>query len=346
MNFDVIDFSNKAMWNEIVKNGEVYYQWQYVDAFFKNGDGIPKLAFAELNGEYIYNVFLVRDIAKDLNLDEEKYNCFDIITPYGYGGTYTKSNNKDLVIYFFRSFEQYCQQNKIIAEFIRFNPLLNNYELYNNDEYKLENISKTVYIKLDDPEQIWNDMEGRCRTSIRKAQKNNLVIKSGFDRETLEEFINIYQETMKRDSADEYYFFNDDFFESILNNLKSFAKIYTVYYNGKAINSSIIMFNGKNAHYHLSGTLSEYMKLGANNYALYEIALDLCKMGYEKFHLGGGYGGDNSPLFKFKMSFNKFGELDFYIGKKIWNNEIYLKLCKELNIDQETNFFPAYRRGE
>ena len=63
------------------------------------------------------------------------------------------------------------------------------------------------------------------------------------------------------------------------------------------------MFNGKNAHYHLSGTLSEYMKLGANNYALYEIALDLCKMGYEKFHLGGGYGGDNSPLFKFKMSF-------------------------------------------
>lgn len=343
MNFNVIDFNDKATWSKIVKNREVYYQWQYVDAFYENGDGIPQLAYAEHNGEYIYNVFFIRDIAKDLNLDKKIYPYYDIITPYGYGGVDANTKNTELINFFFKNYEKYCIDNNIISEFIRLNPLLDNFKFY-NDQFEIKNISKTVYIKLDNSEQIWNDMEGRCRTSIRKAQKNNLEIKSGFNKEFLEEFINIYRETMNRDNADMYYFFNDNFFESILNNLGDFAKIYTVYYEGKAINSSIIMFNGENAHYHLSGTLSDYMRLGANNIALYEIALDLCKMGYKRFHLGGGYGGDDSPLLKFKKSFNKYGELDFYIGKKIWKQNEYDKICNEKNIIEKGDFFPAYRK--
>lgn len=259
-------------------------------------------------------------------------------------GIDSTTNNDELKKFFFYNFKNYCFNKKIVSEFIRLNPLLNNYKLYNS-EYEIINISKTVYMKLDNSEQIWNDLESRCRNTIRKAQKNNLVIKSGFDKKMLEEFINIYNETMNRDNAESYYLFNKAFFESIFNNLKKFAKIYTVYFEDKAINSSIIMFNGKNAHYHLSGTLSEYMSLGANNFALYEIALDLCNMGYKKFHLGGGYGGDSSPLLKFKKSFNKNGELDFYIGKRIYNIEIYNKLCALRNIDNTESFFPAYRKG-
>lgn len=344
MNFNVIDFNDKTTWKKIVNDRDIYYQWQYVDAFYKNGDGIPRLSYAEQNGSYVYNVFFIRDIARDLNLDKRKYPYYDITTPYGYGGVDTNNDkNKELLQYFFENHKKYCIENNIISEFIRLNPLLNNFKLYNN-EYNIQNISKTVYIKLDTLEQIWNDMEGRCRTAIRKAQKNNLVVKSGFNKKFLDEFLEIYKETMTRDSADKYYFFNKEFFKSILNNLSNFAKIYTVYYEEKPINSSIIMFNGENAHYHLSGTLSDYMKLGANNIALYEIALDLCKMGYKKFHLGGGYGGNDSPLLRFKKSFNKFGETDFYIGKKIWNDEIYNKICKEKEIDQDGGFFPMYRR--
>lgn len=343
MKFNVIGFENKEEWAKVVKNREIYYQWQYIDAFAKNGDGVPKLAYATENGEYIYNVFFVRDIAKDLNLNKNEYSYYDIITPYGYGGVDSNSENSELKKFFFENYKKYCSANKIISEFIRLNPLLQNYKMYNSD-FDIKNISKTVYMKLESPEQIWNDMESRCRNTIRKAQNNNLVVRSGFNKELLDEFVNIYKETMSRDSANEYYFFNEEFFISILENLGDFAKIYTVYYEGKPINSSIIMYNGENAHYHLSGTLSEYMKLGANNIALYEIALDLCKMGYKKFHLGGGYGGDSSPLLKFKKSFNKFGELDFYIGKRIYNSEAYSELCKLKNIDMNEAYFPAYRK--
>ena len=199
-------------------------------------------------------------------------------------------------------------------------------------------------MKLDNPEQIWNDMEGRCRTSIRKALNNNLVVRSGFSREMFDEFKKIYLETMKRDDADEYYYFNEKFFDSIYENLGGFAKVFTVYLNDIPISSSIVMFNGTSAHYHLSGTLSEYMKFGANNLVLYRIALELCENGCKTFHLGGGYGGDSSPLLKFKRSFNKFGDLDFYIAKKIYNQKMYDYLCAEKDVVVDSTFFPAYRK--
>lgn len=343
MKFEVIGFEDKQLWEKITKNGEIYYQWQYMDAFEKNSDGIPKLAYAEKDNKYVYNAFFVRNIEKDLNLETDKANYFDIITPYGYGGIFCTNKDKELLEYFFKEFENYCKNNKIVSEFVRLSPFLSNYSNYDN-RYDIKNISKTVYMKLDNSEQIWNDLESRCRNTIRKAQKNNLVIKSGFNKEKMDEFIQIYNETMKRDNADGYYFFKNDFFDSILENLKNFARIYTVYYENKPISSSIILYNGKSAHYHLSGTLSEYMNLGANNLSLYEIALDLCDRGYKSFHLGGGYGGDNSPLLKFKKSFNKFGELDFYIGKKIWNKDQYNRLCKQRGINEVDGFFPAYRK--
>ena len=345
MNFEVIGFENKEKWEEITKDREVYYQWQYLDAFYKIGDGIPKLAYAKDAKDVVLTVFFLRDISKDLNLDNNKYNYYDITTPYGYGGVDINANNNELLNYFFEQFEKYCIENNIVSEFIRLCPFTNNYKNYNN-KYELINISKTVYIKLDNPDQIWNDMEGRSRTTIRKALSNNLDIKSGFSREMLDEFIKIYRDTMSRDDADNYYFFNDEFFNSIYENLGKFAKIYTVYLDKKPISSSIIMFNGTSAHYHLSGTLSKYMKYGANNFGLYKIALDLCENGCKTFHLGGGYGGDNSPLLKFKRSFNKFGDLDFYIGKRIYNQEAYDKLCSIRNIEDKSGFFPAYRKED
>ena len=344
MKFEVIGFENKEKWEKVTSEKEIYFQWEYVDAFFKNGDGIPKLAYASKDNEYVFYVFLLRNISKDLNLDEEKYNYYDIVTPYGYGGVDSTTENQKLFDYFFEQFEIYCSDNNIVSEFIRFNPLLNNQNYYNHDKYDIRNISKTVHVKLDNDEQIWNDFESRCRNTIRKAQKNNLTVDCGFDKERLNEFIKIYKETMERDNANTYYFFNDEFFDSILTNLQKYANIYTIYYNEKPISSSIILFNGENAHYHLSGTLTEYLSLGANSIGLYEISLDLCKKGYKKFHLGGGYGGDSSPLLKFKRSFNKFGDLDFYIGKRIYNLEVYKRLCELKNISMEESYFPAYRK--
>ena len=346
MEFETIDFNNKAKWSEITKDREVYYQWQYIDAFQKRGDGTPILAYASDGAETVVNVFFLRDINEDLKIELEK-QCFDIATPYGYGGVDYKGNNKQLLNFFFEKLEEYCKKENIVSEFIRLCPFTDNYKNYEGGhDYIINRISKTVNMKLESPEQIWNDMEGRCRCAIRKAQKNNLVVKSGFTEQQMVEFKKIYYDTMSRDKADDYYFFDDEFFDSVLKNLADFANIYTVYLDKTPISSTIVIYNGDSAHYHLSGTLSGYMTYGANNLILYEIAKDLCEKGYKSFHLGGGYGGDTSSLFMFKKSFNKYGALDFYIGKKIYNRDEYDKICKMVNVSKEEEFFPAYRKGE
>ena len=92
MKFRVIDFDNKSEWEEVTKNREVYYQWQYVDAFYKIGDGIPKLAYAQHDKEYVFVLFLLRNIGKDLGIDDALY-YYDITTPYGYGGWLIEGEN-------------------------------------------------------------------------------------------------------------------------------------------------------------------------------------------------------------------------------------------------------------
>ncbi len=350
MEFNVINFSNKDSWKEIIKEKEIYYQWEYIDAFYKNGDGEPFLVYAKHKDNYVFNVCLKRDISSEKQfkqiLTENTY--FDISTPYGYGGVDIIGNKDDeLLKYYFNEFYRYCKVNNIISEFVRLNPLTDNYELYRDTDYEIINIAKTIYIKLESEEQIWNDMESKCRNKIRKAEKNGLIVKTGYDEKMFKEFVKLYIETMKRDNAEEYYFFKPDFFESIYNNLKDYATIYTTYLDDKPINSILVIFCGNNVHYHLSGTDSAYMNLGANNLTLYKIAVDMQKKEYKKFHLGGGYGGDQSPLLTFKKAFNKNGLLDFYIGKKIFDEGTYKKLVelrtKEKEFSENSSFFPLYR---
>lgn len=349
--FEVIDFSKKEKWNDILKDKiEVYYKWQYISAFKTCGDGYPYLAYLKKGDTIIYNTFFKRNIL-DMNEFLNKINkpeMFDIVTPYGYGGIdIIGEYDESLLEQFHFYFNEYCEKNNIVSEFIRMSPLRNNYRFYENTNYEVLNISNTIHMKLENEKQIWDDMESRSRNVIRKALKNNVEIKKGFNIEMLEEFKTIYYSTMEKDNAEAYYFFDNEFFNDFYNNMENNAFIITAYLDKTPISSSLIMYSSDNGHYHLSGTLKEYLSYGANNLILYESALELLNKNCKRFHLGGGYGGDSSPLLKFKKSLNKFGKSEFYIGRKIYNQLIYDELVdlrkKEKDFNKDSGFFPLYR---
>lgn len=69
---------------------------------------------------------------------------------------------------------------------------------------------------------------------------------------------------------------------------------------------------------------------------------------YSFLHLGGGVGGQQDALYKFKKGFSA-DDYSFYTVRLITNNNIYRKLCSDLNftdveIDDISNFFPLYRK--
>lgn len=348
--FLIVDFRDKEIWDSLIcEDADIYYKWQYVDAFRVIGDGEPFLAYYESGNSKLYNVFLKRDISNHefykARINDSLY--YDITTPYGYGGI-VLNGEENIVKEYQLLFDEYCIKNNIICEFVRLNPLSNNFKYYMDTHYECIKLSTTVYIQLESEIKIWDDFKSSCRNKIRKAQNNDIEIKSGFDSKFMDEFKEIYYRTMDRDKGTNYYYFENGFFDSILKNLNKNGRIYTAYYNEKPISSILILFSGKNAHYHLGGSLNDYMKLGANNILLYSAACDLVNMGYSKLHLGGGYGGGDSTLLRYKKSFNPNGIADFYICKRVYDLDVYNHLIdlrkSDDKFDLNSSYFPLYRQ--
>ena len=78
----------------------------------------------------------------------------------------------------------------------------------------------------------------------------------------------------------------------------------------------------------------------------YAITLWGKENGYNVIHNGGGRtNSEEDSLYKFKKQFAQNTKFDFYIGKNIWNQDIYKKLCDYKKVDINEEFFPAYRKG-
>lgn len=101
-------------------------------------------------------------------------------------------------------------------------------------------------------------------------------------------------------------------------------------------------------HYHLSATDPDFYRFAANNAILNFAAEYANKNGIKWLHLGGGLTGNaDDRLFKFKHSFGRKDEnlKDFYIGKIIFNKEVYELFCEKAKENNTFNegFFPQYR---
>jgi lipid II:glycine glycyltransferase (peptidoglycan interpeptide bridge formation enzyme) len=101
-----------------------------------------------------------------------------------------------------------------------------------------------------------------------------------------------------------------------------------VYLKAKLISAALFLYYGIYGHYHLAASLEEYDSCCPNNFLVYNAALYLKKKGIQLLHLGGGSSPDEqNSLFKFKKRFsNKF--FDFFIGKMIFDQTVYKKLCQ------------------
>jgi hypothetical protein len=349
----IITLEESDKWDSIVKSFssyDVYYLSGYTKAFKLHGDGEPTLFYYHDEDIRAINVVMIRDIAMDKRFIDklENQSLFDITTPYGYGGFIIEGNpNARNYKKINEEYSEYCRSKNIISEFVRFHPVLENSRL-NNEIYEVIDLGKTITMDLISKEQIWNDLSSKNRNVIRKAIKSGVKVYWGRSPELIDAFIPLYNATMNKDEATDYYYFNKEFYKSVLEDLRYNSLIFYALYNQKVISMSMILFGNENMHYHLSASDREHQNLAATNLLLYEAACWGCENGYKLFHLGGGLGSKEDSLFKFKKAFNKNSETYFSIGKKIFDQEKYDELIEirlqEDEFDTDTTFFPKYRK--
>lgn len=342
----MISIDQAEQWDAIVKTFveyDVYYLSGYVKAFQLHGDGEPLLFYYEEEALRGINVVMKRDIAKDPHfadtLPENTY--FDFATPYGYGGWLLEGDGDPSPL--FTAYESWCQKNRIVSEFVRFHPVLENH-LFAAGTYDVIALGGTIAMDLSSEETIWANITSKNRNMIRKAQKNGVRIFSGRNPALFETFREIYNATMDKDHAAEYYYFAPEFYESVLSDLPHNAQIFYAQLPDETIIAASIMLaaNGR-LNYHLSGSRREHQNLAPTNLLLYEAALWGCTNGCKTFHLGGGVGSGEDSLYQFKKSFYRKEPCQYHIGKKIFDLDNYQKLV-DLRTDlPESGFFPRYR---
>lgn len=344
MALTVYNLDQFEQWDAIVHSFEkydVYWLSGYVKGFHIHGDGMPLLFFYDDAKTRGINVVMKRDIAEygqfRGRISEGQY--FDFATPYGYGGWLIEGENPEKL---FEEYNTWMKNNRIISEFVRFHPMLQN-QLFCKDFYDVIPLGEVVHMDLSDEETIWSNFISKNRNMIRKALKNDIRIYNGRFPEVFERFRLIYNATMDKDNAEEYYYFGERFYKSILEDLPQNAQIFWAEKDGKTIAASIMLSANGKMNYHLSGSLKEYSSLAPTNLLLYKAALWGWANGYKTLYLGGGVGSGEDTLFKFKRAFYK-GDLNrFYIGKRVYCKELYDQLLRMRQNIKNPGFFPEYR---
>ena len=339
----IINLDNSDKWNEIVTSFseyDIYYLSGYVRAFQIHGDGAPTLLYYEENGLRAIYVFMKRNTAIE--------NIFDSVTPYGYGGVlFEGDTNDENLRHFYESYVQAMKDEHIVDNFVRYHPVLAN-AIPMKEISTVIDLGQTITLDLSSPETIWENITSKNRNTIRKAEKNGIEIHHGHTWEELKQFIPIYKATMQKDNAEEYYYFEEEFYRSILTDLEGHWELFYATLNGQMIATSIMLFANNKMHYHLSGSVFEYRNLAPSNLLLYKAALWGYEQGFKSFHLGGGVGSGEDNLYKFKAAFNRNSNFRFSIGKEIFDDNIYKKLVdirqkEDAAFNPESHYFPLYR---
>lgn len=341
----VLALEQASQWDAVVrsfKKYDVYYLSGYVKAFQLHGDGEPLLFCYEDDGLRGINVVMKRDIAKDPRfagkLPEDTW--FDFATPYGYGGWLLEGEGDPTPL--FAAYEAWCQKRNIVSEFVRFHPVLGNHA-HMERFYEVVPLGGTIAIDLTSPEGIWTNLSSQNRGRIRKAKKGGVQVYHGRCPELYETFRELYNATMTKDHATDYYYFSPAFYESILNDLPQNAQVFYAQVDGTVIAAYIILAANGQLHYHLGGSRQDYLDLAPNNLLMYEIALWGCANGCKTLHLGGGVGSGEDSLYRFKKSFYRGEPCRYHIGKKIFLPDIYQELTARRGDLPEGGFFPRYR---
>lgn len=336
--------SEDTRWDQYVdqlpkESRDIYFTEQYCRLYERMSGGAAELFVYEKDE----NIAIYPYIKRKIQDETLKETCYDIETPYGYGGPVAKKREEAFLHEFELAFLSYCQKENIIAEFIRFHPFLENEHFFAENIEVLHN-RFTVWTDLNKTtDEIWmQELSSTCRNRIRKCEKNGLAVEISED---YDEFMDIYNQTMNKVGAGKFYFFEKRYYEEIKKNPNSV--LMRVRQDNETLAAAVFMIFGDYFHYHLGGSKREFLALAPNNILMWAAMKFAREHGCKKMHFGGGLSDSKEDtLYRFKSTFSSTFT-DFYIGKRIHNHDIYHKLIQNW---EEKHGTPAklllqYREG-
>lgn len=275
---------------------DIYFTKEYGMACEKSDNRIWELC----NFKDLIYVYLKKSNFDDYNNNE----YFDLITPYGYSGYYYK--NEETYNEFIKLFNKKCEELNYKTQIIRQNPYIN-VKLSNKEIIKNKKIYGININNFND--YFLNVLNCSTRNMFTKAEKKKYLFTiEDLNNNNIEDFITMYHTTMKNLNADEYYYFNKNYFNCLIN-LKTNIKLCKIINNDNQTIGQVLILIYKNyIHYHLS--CNNKSDNCINDYMI----LNIIKNYVNKIIILGGGLNDDDNLAKYKKKFSTI-EFNYNIYK-------------------------------
>jgi hypothetical protein len=343
MGYEIITLGQKEEWMSYLskaENYDFYHTWQY-NSIEKDGD--PFLFLFKNDDDFIAFPLIKRRI-NDSDL-------FDLTSAYGYvgpiGNRIFSITDHEFLNGLRLAFKKFMDDEHIVSVFSRLHPIITQQLIIAGLGGVFPN-GETVTIDLSIPiEEQRKNYRKDHSNAINTLREKGFYVKSAVDKEGVKAFITIYHENMRRVKATSDYFFDEDYFNNLLQASEFSTHMLLVYFKDKPVAGGVFTFTNDIIQVHLLSTLTKYLYYSPVKMLIDDISLIGRKLNMKHLHLGGGVGGKNDSLFAWKSGFSNLC-LNFetwrYINDQDKYNELVKQAVPEDFIDQ-TDFFPLYRKS-
>ena len=344
----IVPSSDRLAWQtalDSVGGYDVYHLAEYQDLAASDGE-LPRLIVVEA-GEWVGVVpLLLRPLRALVWYDQDG---FDAVSAYGYPGPLLSTSQSDAVSQFENQIRQALSSAGVVSAFIRSHPLMTPADLFPDDCLKA-----TTVVFLDttlSSDQQLLSMRKTHRYELRKARTADIEVSQDVHFSTIETFIELYNRRMQQLGATNDYFFPRSYYEKITKLPDGACMLFNAIADKEIVAAALFLVSDQGVQYHLSASDSSYSGPSPIRIIIDEARIWASQRRKRWLHLGGGAGGNEDSLLRFKRGFSR-QEAAYRTFGLIVDSPTYEKLAEYeqawatdhgLPADH-ISYFPQYRR--
>ena len=343
--------TSQTEWEEILENfpsHDVYHTYEYSNVSRHEGQ---KIGLLHVTGQYHEMVWPL--VIIETELDGETVR--DLGSAYGYPGPLFLGDwtESDLSLTW-EGVAKYFSATKIVSLVSRLNPFSGSNAgpvptLDSIGEIALVNPVVELDLARPQEEQV-KDYRSNHRRDIRRLINNGYCCKLVEPDDYLDSFIGIYTETMERLNAKGEYFFKREYFDRLFNAEKFDTTLFLVFNSQDVpVCGGVFFTTGNTMHYHLGATKTEFLREAPTKLLLDVVRIYACEINCGSFNLGGGVGGGDDSLYRFKAGFSK-KSLEYCVFMSVFDQKAYdglvtrrEKIACSSGSELVSSFLPRYR---
>jgi Acetyltransferase (GNAT) domain len=357
MNIEILK-PKSPRWREILANlrHDVYHLPEYAEIEAKRSHSQAEAILITQGNNVFFVPYLLRSCQDLFPQSQGSEDYFDVLSPYGYPGFLVQGDSSlsDFLPSAIQALKDALKARGACSAFFRLHPILGDRHFESFEPGTWVDNGETVSVDLDLTEaEIWAQTRRGHQSTINKCKRQELDSKVVPFHEHIDEFLEIYSETMDRVVAKEFYYFGYDYFAELLK-LEDNLHLGIVTLAGQTICASLFFESCGIVQAHLGGTRTAFLKYSPFTLLLNDMRLWAKARGNTFLHLGGGVGGSKEDkLYIFKSGFSRQRHR-FMTARLILDEEKYHYLvnlrAQHLGVSAaqllETSFFPAYRQTQ